>query len=64
MKGVPGRKERVSICHLDNLIFVNLSPCLGRTDTTSCYDFLRGQKDPQLTLKEMLSAITKQLKLT
>ena len=64
MKGVPGRKECVPVCHLDNLIVVNLSPCLSRTDTTSCYDFIRGQKEPQTTLKALLAGITKQLKLT
>jgi len=48
--GLPGRKERLAVCHVDNLILVNLSPCMSRGDTTSVYDFVRGSKDPQDTL--------------
>ena len=46
MAGLPPRKERVNVCHVENLILVNLSPCLGRSDQTSVYDFVRSQAKP------------------
>ena len=54
MKGLPGRKERLKICQVDNLILLNLSPCLSRTDQTSIYDFVRSQAQPQQMLQEIL----------
>ena len=64
MKGVPGRKERLSVCQVDNLIFVNLAPCLSRADTTSVYDYMRSQTNPAQTLRELLHAIVAKLSLT
>ena len=48
--GLPARKERIAVCQVDNLILVNLSPCLSRSDQTSVYDLVRGAKKPQDTL--------------
>ena len=64
MKGLPGRKERLKICQVDNLILLNLSPCLSRTDQTSIYDFVRSQAQPQQMLQEILQAIINQLNLS
>lgn len=58
MKGLPGRKEKLSVCKVDNLILLNLSPCLGRTaDPTSIYDFVRSQTQPQQTILEIIQAV-------
>ena len=36
---MPGKRERFTVCHLDNLVLVNLCPSLSgtRSDPTSCY---------------------------
>ena len=41
IKGVPGRKERLTIYHQENFILVNLWPCFSKRDDTSCYHFLK-----------------------
>ena len=64
MPGLPGKKERLTVCKLDNLIVLNLSPCLSRTDPTSLYDFVRGQADPAKTLKDVIQATVSQLALS
>ena len=64
MKGLPGRKERLSICQVDNLILLNLKPCLSRTDPTSVFDFVRSQAQPQQVLQEILQAIINKLNLS
>ena len=46
IKGVPGRKERLTVCHLDNLILINASPVLGKSDPLNCYHFLRASSNP------------------
>ena len=62
--GLPGRKERVKVCHCDNLIMLNLSPCLSRSDATSIYDLVRSAKNPYQSLMSIIQAIIKQLSLT
>ena len=47
--GLPARKV-IAVCQVENLILVNLSPCLSRTDQTSVYDLVRSAKKPQDTL--------------
>ena len=64
IKGVPGRKERLTVCHLDNLIMLNVSPALGKSDPLNCYHYLRASTNPQKALADLIDAIVKQLKLT
>ena len=64
IKGVPGRKERLTVFHKENLILVNLQPCFSKNDQTSCYHFLRGAANKPQALTDLLVSITKQLKLT
>ena len=64
IKGVPGRKERLTVCHLDNLIMVNVSPVLGKSDPLNCYNYLRASANPQRALVDIIDEIVKQLKLT
>ena len=61
---MPGRKERLTVCHVDNLILLNLSPCLGRADPTSIYDFVRSQTKPHEAIEKILHAVIEQLGLT
>ena len=64
MPSLPGRKERLTVCHVDNLILLNLSPCLGRADPTSLYDFVRSQPAPHQALDKIIQAVIGQLKLS
>lgn len=64
MPNLPGRKERLTVCHVDNLILLNLSPCLGRGDATSIYDFVRSQPAPHKAIQQILQGIISQLKLS
>ena len=64
MPNLPGRKERLSVCHVDNLILLNLSPCLGRADPTSIYDYIRSQPAPHQALEKILQAIIAKLNLS
>ena len=54
MKGLPGRKERLTICKVDNLILLNMSPCLSRNDETSLYDYVRSQSNPVKCLRDII----------
>lgn len=64
IKGVPGRKERLTVCHLDNLFLINVSPVLSKADPLNCYHYLRASTSPQSALSDLLDAIVKQLKLS
>ena len=64
---MPGKRERFTICHLDNLVLVNLCPSLSgsRSDPTSCYQYFRTlQSNRAKALKDLLDAIAAKLKLT
>ena len=61
---MPGRKERLNVCHQDNLILINVYPVLGKSDPLNCYHFLRAHSNPQKALGDIIDAIVKQLKLT
>jgi len=51
---LPGKKEKISVCHIDNFILVNVSPCLSKTDPTSVYSYLRSQTRPADALLDLV----------
>ena len=57
---LPGRREKINVCHIDNLILVNLQPCLGKADTTNIYSWLRAQPAPYQALLDLVREIIKQ----
>lgn len=61
---LPGRKEKFNICRVDNLIIVNLHPCVGKADTTNLYPWIRSDLSPGSALLNLVKEITKQQKLS
>jgi hypothetical protein len=63
---MPPKKEMISVCHVENLVLLNVCPTLIQSAPKAlpnCYQFLRSSQKPAQTLFTLINATLAKLKL-
>lgn len=61
---MPGKRERFQAMNVENLIVLNVSPTLSRSDASSCYHHFRALNEHKAAaFKSLIDAVVAKLKL-